>query len=87
MKLKEGNVAAVADFGMARTKNDSEDSSKTLQNVGPLKWMSPGKFLTENLLKFPLEAIKNQQYSKKSDVFSYGVVIWEIGSKFHRKFL
>lgn len=65
MKLKEGNVAAVADFGMARMKEDKEDVSMTTTGFGPLKWWPP-------------EAIQEHRYSKKSDVFSYGVVLWEI---------
>ena len=33
-----------------------------------------------------IEAINEQKYSKKSDIFSYGVVLWEIGINFHFEF-
>src|SRR5690349_17236552 len=37
----------------------------TNSSVGPLKWMSP-------------EAILKQEYSEKSDAFSFGVCLWEM---------
>eukprot|EP01117_Protostelium_nocturnum_P001837 TRINITY_DN1230_c0_g1_i3.p1 TRINITY_DN1230_c0_g1~~TRINITY_DN1230_c0_g1_i3.p1 ORF type:complete len:936 (+),score=218.52 TRINITY_DN1230_c0_g1_i3:3257-6064(+) len=54
----------VADFGLSR-QLDSQSSSVTNSNVGPLMWMSP-------------EAIQERKYSNKSDSWSFGVVIWEI---------
>jgi len=66
--LKEGMIAAVSDFGMARIKQEETDSSKTTQVVGPLKWMAP-------------ESVADQVYSIKSDSFSYGVVLYEIVSR------
>eukprot|EP01113_Clastostelium_recurvatum_P000309 TRINITY_DN10136_c0_g1_i2.p1 TRINITY_DN10136_c0_g1~~TRINITY_DN10136_c0_g1_i2.p1 ORF type:complete len:1030 (-),score=276.47 TRINITY_DN10136_c0_g1_i2:80-3169(-) len=53
----------ISDFGMSRTAPD--DVQRTENYVGPLKWMAP-------------ESIMLQQYSKKSDVWSFGVVVWEI---------
>eukprot|EP01113_Clastostelium_recurvatum_P031505 TRINITY_DN3939_c0_g2_i1.p1 TRINITY_DN3939_c0_g2~~TRINITY_DN3939_c0_g2_i1.p1 ORF type:complete len:673 (-),score=209.78 TRINITY_DN3939_c0_g2_i1:87-1847(-) len=55
----------VADFGMSREATLEEESQQTQSTVGPLKWMSP-------------ESIINRQYSKKSDVWSFGVVVWEV---------
>ncbi|PRP84455.1 putative Leucine-rich repeat receptor protein kinase EXS precursor [Planoprotostelium fungivorum] len=56
----------VTDFGMSRvTESADERGAKTNTNVGPVKWMAP-------------EALKERQYSTKSDVWSFGVVIWEI---------
>jgi len=46
-------------------KRSVDDYQKTQQNVGPLKWMSP-------------ESLFERKYSTKSDVFSFGVVIYEI---------
>jgi len=62
--LKNG-FAVITDFGMSRVKTTKEDSRKTQQSIGPVKWMSP-------------EAIFEKQYSTKSDVFSFGVLIYEI---------
>jgi serine/threonine protein kinase len=68
--LSESLEAKVSDFGMSRQANSDDDllSQKTTSDVGPLKWMAP-------------ESIKEKIYSKKSDVWSYGVVIWEVYEK------
>jgi len=62
--LKRG-VALISDLGMARMKTDENEFEKTYENIGPIKWMSPESFL-------------KKEYSKKSDVFSFGVLMWEI---------
>eukprot|EP01117_Protostelium_nocturnum_P012394 TRINITY_DN4575_c0_g1_i1.p1 TRINITY_DN4575_c0_g1~~TRINITY_DN4575_c0_g1_i1.p1 ORF type:complete len:1875 (+),score=604.74 TRINITY_DN4575_c0_g1_i1:191-5815(+) len=53
----------VSDFGMSREQKSGADV--TSSETGPLKWMAP-------------EAITRREYSPKSDVFSFGVVVWEI---------
>jgi len=55
----------VSDFGMSRQKEAGSESGSTKSDVGPLKWMAP-------------ESIKDKIYSHKSDVWSYGVVMWEV---------
>jgi len=65
--LKEKR-ALVSDFDMARMKEASIDSNKTYQDMMPVKWMAP-------------EAVSKRQYSKASDVFSYGVLLWEIWTR------
>ena len=47
---------------MSRMKSDIEDAKKTKTDIGPIKWMAP-------------ECFTKKEYSIKSDVFSYGVVI------------
>jgi len=53
----------LGDFGMSRVGADATNFTKT--DVGPLKWMAP-------------EAIKNQSYSIKTDMYSLGVTFTEI---------
>eukprot|EP01117_Protostelium_nocturnum_P014861 TRINITY_DN5701_c0_g1_i1.p1 TRINITY_DN5701_c0_g1~~TRINITY_DN5701_c0_g1_i1.p1 ORF type:complete len:2449 (-),score=807.95 TRINITY_DN5701_c0_g1_i1:2-7348(-) len=53
----------VSDFGLSREQKSGADV--TSSETGPLKWMAP-------------ECITKREYSPKSDVFAFGVVIWEI---------
>ncbi len=62
----------ISDFGLTRqlervnTKNEATATEqKTQSNFGPLKWMSP-------------ESIKHKKYSVKSDVYMFGITMWEI---------
>lgn len=55
------------DFGLARIKVKA--TSQTKSNVGPIKWMAP-------------EALKDKAYSVKSDSYSFGVVMWELVTKY-----
>jgi len=54
----------ITDFGMSRVLGTG-DSGITQSNVGPIKWMSP-------------EALTQQIYNTKSDVFSFAIVLIEI---------
>jgi len=56
--------AKVADFGMSRILTNNE-SSKTASNIGPLRWMAP-------------ESLSRNEYSSRSDVWSFGVLVYEI---------
>jgi len=62
-------TARIADFGMCRVINPIVSSQEavhhTCTEAGPLKWMSP-------------ESLMMQNFSKRSDVWSFAVTIWEI---------
>ncbi|KAA3673485.1 insulin-like growth factor 1 receptor [Paragonimus westermani] len=55
----------IADFGLARFLDGSEYYRKYGQARLPIRWMSP-------------EALSSAYFTLKSDVWSYGVVLWEI---------
>eukprot|EP00019_Armaparvus_languidus_P012329 CAMPEP_0168584642 /NCGR_PEP_ID=MMETSP0420-20121227/3251_1 /TAXON_ID=498008 /ORGANISM="Pessonella sp." /LENGTH=316 /DNA_ID=CAMNT_0008619463 /DNA_START=1226 /DNA_END=2176 /DNA_ORIENTATION=- len=55
----------VADFGMSR--DTQEDGNQTKCEVGPLRYMAP-------------EAMAKRLYSVQTDIWAFGVVMWEIES-------
>jgi len=57
--------AKISDFGLSRIASGDANGSKTKADTGPLKWMSP-------------ESIRDRTYGIPSDVWSFGVVAWEI---------
>eukprot|EP00494_Astrolonche_serrata_P001557 UN01563 len=62
--LGEGMHVVVTDFGRVRERNFEMDTMETKQSVGPVRWMS-------------FESIKRREYSFKSDVWMFGVFMWD----------
>jgi serine/threonine protein kinase len=60
--LSENLIVKLGEFGLLRFLKNGQSSRKP--ELGPLKWMSP-------------ESISKKAYSSKSDVWSYGVVLFE----------
>ncbi|PRP87994.1 hypothetical protein PROFUN_04422 [Planoprotostelium fungivorum] len=76
--LTRWKEAKVADFGMSREQQNTDEASVTQTSIGPLKWMAPEGEDRVSCIYSSFPAIRYQQYSNKSDVFSFGVVVWEI---------
>jgi len=61
--LIDRGVAKISDLGFARKL--SVDPGATKSNIGPLRWMAP-------------ESIKDRKYSRQSDIWMLGMLIYEI---------
>ena len=74
--LKSGNVlvhkdvdklrAKLTDFGEAKVLQTA--TQKATKGIGTLCWMAP-------------EIVKGQQYTEKADVYSYGIILWQLAAR------
>ncbi|KAK1680546.1 hypothetical protein QYE76_041394 [Lolium multiflorum] len=60
--LMDDQVVKVADFGVARVK---DQSGVMTAETGTYRWMAP-------------EVIEHSPYDQRADVFSFGIVLWEL---------
>ena len=63
----EGKALKIADFGLSRVVAEGDAYVKTSSGRLPIKWMA-------------IESIKDRIYTTMSDVWSFGVVLWEIAT-------
>ncbi|CAH1783600.1 unnamed protein product [Owenia fusiformis] len=59
------NIVKISDFGLTRDVYENSIYKKTTPGKVPYKWMA-------------LESIFNNVYTIKSDVWSFGIVLWEL---------
>eukprot|EP00475_Leptophrys_vorax_P041281 TRINITY_DN77854_c0_g1_i1.p1 TRINITY_DN77854_c0_g1~~TRINITY_DN77854_c0_g1_i1.p1 ORF type:complete len:292 (+),score=19.79 TRINITY_DN77854_c0_g1_i1:106-876(+) len=57
------NVVKIADFGVART--EAKNPGDMTCETGTVRWMAP-------------EVIDHKPYTRKVDVYSFGIVLWEL---------
>ena len=63
--LDDSYTAKVCDFGLSRLKAQTRSMTG---NCGTVQWMAP-------------EVLANMSYDEKADVFSYGIILWELLSR------
>ncbi|XP_064607698.1 insulin-like peptide receptor isoform X2 [Liolophura sinensis] len=61
------NTVKIGDFGMTRDIYETDYYRKQGKGLLPVRWMPP-------------ESLKDGKYSYESDVWSYGVVLWEMAT-------
>src|SRR5204863_3129362 len=63
----------LADFGLAKIKKSAKENktefSTKLKLEGTIPWMAPELFHKEPV------------FSRKSDIYAYGMILWEIASR------
>lgn len=63
--LDESYTTKVCDFGLSRLKAQTRSMTG---NCGTVQWMAP-------------EVLANRSYDEKADVYSFGIIVWELLSR------
>ncbi len=66
--LIHNGEAKISDFGLSRALKEESQVGKTASTIGPIRWMAP-------------ESIGSRAYSTKSDVWMFGIVLYEITAR------
>lgn len=65
--VAEDMTVKIGDFGMTRDIYETDYYRKGTKGLLPVRWMSP-------------ESLKDGVFASSSDIFSYGVVLWEMAT-------
>ncbi|XP_060524650.1 tyrosine-protein kinase receptor torso-like [Cylas formicarius] len=63
--ITKDNVLKISDFGLSRDVYTNNMYQKTTAGKLPIRWMA-------------LESLTHQMYTTESDIWSFGIVVWEI---------